>query len=73
MHHLTRRTFLKNGTLCLAASALLPAHAGAGETSKPKLRLGLVADLHHADKQPGGNRYYRESLTKFAEVARHFD
>jgi alkaline phosphatase len=38
----------------------------------PRLRIGLVADLHYADKAPAGNRFYRESLQKFAEAAKIF-
>jgi alkaline phosphatase len=45
----------------------------AATDEKPKLRLGLVTDLHYADKEASGSRYYRETLTKFAEVAKRFD
>lgn len=40
--------------------------------SKPALRLGLVTDLHYADKQPAGTRHYRESLPKLAEAVEKF-
>lgn len=66
-----RRAFLKDGTLFLAGSALLPSLAAAED--KPKLRLGLATDLHYADKDSGGTRYYRETLAKFAEAAKRFD
>jgi hypothetical protein len=43
----------------------------AQEVTKPGLRIGLVTDLHHADKPPAGSRHYRETLAKLAEAADH--
>jgi hypothetical protein len=71
IEHLNRRAFLKNGTLFLAGSGCLLSEAWADE--KPQLRLGLVTDLHHADKEASGSRFYRETLVKLAEAAKHFD
>jgi alkaline phosphatase len=70
---LGRRAFLKGGALFLAGSALLPGRLLASADDKPKLRLGLVTDLHYADKLPSGGRHFRESITKIAEAARRFD
>ena len=70
---LGRRAFLKGGTLFLASSALLPDRLLAATDEKPKLRLGLVTDLHYADKESKIGRYYRESLAKLAEAAKQFD
>ena len=70
---LGRRAFLKSGTLFLAGSALLPDRLLSAAEDKPKLRFGLVTDLHYADKAPGGSRHYRESLTKVVEAAKRFD
>ena len=71
---LNRRAFLQGGTLLLAGSALWSGESLLAATDdKPKLRIGLVADLHYADKENSGSRYYRESLTKFAEAAKRFD
>jgi alkaline phosphatase len=70
---LNRRAFLKGGTLFLAGSNFLLGQMWADETAKPKLRLGLVTDLHYADKAARGTRCYRETLSKFGEVAKHFD
>jgi alkaline phosphatase len=36
------------------------------------VRVGLVTDLHYADKVPAIHRYYRETLPKFAQAARQF-
>ena len=66
-----RRTFAKNGTLILAAATADPSSLLAkGPT--PSLRIGLVTDLHYADKPPAGTRNYRETPDKLAEAAEHF-
>ena len=70
---LGRRAFLRSGTLFLAGSALLPDRLLAATEGKPELRIGLVTDLHYADKPPSGTRHHRESLTKVAEAAKRFD
>ena len=36
------------------------------------LQVGLVTDLHYADKPAGGSRYYRETPEKLAEAAAQF-
>jgi alkaline phosphatase len=72
-HRIGRRAFLRGGTLFLAGSALLSGDLFAATEDKPKLRCGLVTDLHYADKDSRGTRYYRESLTKLAEASEQFD
>jgi predicted phosphodiesterase len=67
----TRRAFLQNGTLVLAAAAMNPLDLIAKE-DKP-LRLGLVTDLHYADKKPSGSRHYRETPHKLAEAIEKFN
>lgn len=65
---LGRRAFLQNGALLLTA-------AGSGAVfadEATKLRIGLVTDLHYADKTSAGTRHYRESLRKLAEAAGQF-
>ena len=62
---LGRRAFLKHGTLLLAAAGLDSAAAPAlfaQDGIKQTLRIGLVTDLHYADKPPAGSRHYRETL-----------
>ncbi len=72
----TRRAFLRRGTLLLAGSPLVwdgrRALGAKDDDAEPRLRIGLVTDLHYADKPPLIHRYYRETLTKFAEAARQF-
>ena len=69
---LNRRAFLQGGTLLLAGSALSPSRLLAVAEEKPTLRLGLVTDLHHAEKDAHDTRFYRESLHKFSEAAARF-
>lgn len=68
---LGRRAFLKHGTLVLAA-APGPGNSFA-EDRTPDLRVGLITDLHYADKPSAGSRHYRETLAKLAEAAKQFE
>ena len=73
----SRRALLRDGTLWLAGSLLFGgeamAWAATDEGAKPKIRLGLVTDLHYADKPARDTRYYRESPAKLAEAAKRFE
>lgn len=73
---LGRRAWLKYGSLVLAATTLdsfPPTRLRAeDDLGKPALRIGLLTDLHYADKPPAGSRHYRETLDKLAEAARQF-
>ena len=69
---LGRRAFLRNGTLILTAASLgSPSLFASNEPSA--LRVGLVTDLHYADKAPAGSRHYRETLGKLEAAARQFE
>ncbi|MFN3151280.1 metallophosphoesterase family protein [Bremerella sp.] len=63
----SRRRFLQTGVLLLAGANASPVFA---QGEKPMLRIGLMTDLHYADKNPAGSRYYRETLAKIAEASR---
>lgn len=74
---LTRRAFLHRGSLILAGaagglSALQTLGAESAE-AKPAVRLGLLTDVHYADRPPAGTRYYRESIAKVREAADKFN
>jgi alkaline phosphatase len=69
---LGRRVFLKQGALVLTAASLSSSQVFAAEAA-PRLRIGLVTDLHYADKAPAGTRHYRETLAKLEEAARQFE
>ena len=62
---LSRRAFLQNSTLCLAGFSGLQA---ANSNAKPLIKVGLMTDLHYADKPPTKTRFYREALTKLDEA-----
>ncbi len=65
-----RRAFLKNGVLVLAAAGVDVSSVFAAEPSqRATLNVGLVTDLHYADKDPAGTRHYRETPGKLAEAA----
>jgi predicted phosphodiesterase len=66
----TRRAFLQNSTLCLAGFSSLRA---ADLDAKPLLRVGLMTDLHYADKEPTKTRFYREALAKLDEAVEHMN
>ncbi len=70
---ISRRAFLKNGSLLLAASAGLD-HAKllADSGSSKVTKVGLVTDLHFADKAAAGTRHYRETPEKLAVAAEQF-
>ncbi len=77
---LSRRAFLRGGTLLLTAptlsssaiSRLWASESGWDQKVDVKLKLGLITDLHHADKPAAGSRHYRETLTKLDEAAQQF-
>ena len=68
MRQLGRRAFIKNGVLVLSAAAVTPASLFSDD-QKPGLTIGLVTDLHYADKAASGTRHYRETPAKLAEAA----
>ncbi len=67
-----RRAFLKNGALILSTAVSTPA-ALIGKETATLLKIGLVTDLHYADKPPAGSRHYRETPDKLAEAALQFE
>ena len=71
-----RRVFFENGALVLATASLCASPLLADDKKPPThelpLKIGLVTDLHYADKKPGGTRHYRETLNKLEEAAQKF-
>ncbi|QDV34374.1 metallophosphoesterase family protein [Tautonia plasticadhaerens] len=68
---LGRRAFLSEGVLLLGAATMSGRASAASPDSedRPALRVGLITDLHYADKPPAGTRHYRETPSKLAEAA----
>ena len=66
----SRRQFLQTSSLWLGASVI----DGMAQRTKarPLVRIGLVTDLHYAEKPPGGTRHYRESAKKLSEAVALF-
>jgi len=64
----SRRSFIERGVLYLAGAACggpwLAREAAAGRGPGPSLRVGLLTDIHSADKQTAGRRHYRASIPK---------
>ncbi len=72
-----RRAFLQSGVLLLTAPAFTPAVTSAASVfaDEPprKTKVGLITDLHYADKAPAGTRHYRETLGKLNDAALQFE
>jgi 3',5'-cyclic AMP phosphodiesterase CpdA len=70
---MNRRRFLRDGSLLLLGGiATSPLASLDAAEPQRRVRIGLVTDLHFADKPPAGTRHYQETLTKFAEAAGEF-
>jgi alkaline phosphatase len=67
----TRRGFLRGGALILAGAALGPGDLF-GQDARPKLKIGLITDLHYADKPAAGTRHYRETPEKLEKAVEQF-
>lgn len=66
-----RRAFFRDSALVLTAAVVNGGTVAADERDSG-LRIGLVTDLHYADKPPAGSRHYRETPDKLAEAAERF-
>ena len=71
-----RRAFIQQGSLVLT-SASLAANSFGAEIRTPnaantELRIGMVTDLHYAEKDAAGSRHYRETLGKLEEAVAKF-
>ncbi len=65
----TRRQFLQTSSLWLGAAANGIAQA---RKTRPAARIGLVTDLHYAEKPSNGSRHYQESAKKLTEAVALF-
>ena len=83
-----RRAFIRGGSLFLLGAAgtsvlQMDAPCIAGQTrdgelgtagsGTPATRVGMVTDLHYADKPAAGARHYRDTLAKLAEAVERFN
>ena len=70
----SRRTLLLDGSLVLFGAGLVASSLATllADDTKRRVRIGMVTDLHYADKPPAGSRHYRETLAKLEEAAAQF-
>jgi alkaline phosphatase len=78
MTRVSRRAFLGKGGLLICAAIVAPRQfarleAAESASEKPSLRIGLITDIHYADKPASRTRYYRESLQKVREGIEWFN
>jgi predicted phosphodiesterase len=66
---LHRRAFLRGGALFLSGGV---AASLFGHKAKP-LRVGVITDIHYADKAAGGSRHYRDSIAKMQTAVKAFN
>lgn len=66
---LTRRAFLRDGSLLVLATAG-SSHPALAKEEEPRLKIGLLTDTHYADAETRGTRFYRESLGKMREAVK---
>jgi predicted phosphodiesterase len=71
----TRRAFLQHGALCLAGlTGMVSGKDEPGGTEvKVVARVGILTDLHYADKEPTKTRFYRETSKKLEEAVQRFN
>ena len=74
---LSRRRFVACSSVVIASASVSGIRAQESEspeeTGKPRVRVGIVTDVHYADKVPAGTRHYRESQRKLAEAVALFE
>jgi len=74
---LTRRAFTAGTALVLAGTVLdgSPQRRLMADDEKHRSRVcfGLITDLHYADRDPAGSRYYRQTLAKLDKACEQFE
>lgn len=70
----TRRTFLQDGSLLLLGAGAIASQPSLllADDAQRRVRIGMMTDLHYADKPPAGSRHYRETLRKLADSGEQF-
>ena len=60
----TRRTFLHDGSLLLLGAGLASTSVASplADDSQRRVRVGMVTDLHYADKPPAGTRRFAANI-----------
>ncbi|WP_437193708.1 metallophosphoesterase family protein [Planctomicrobium sp. SH527] len=77
VQQLGRRAFLQNGALILLGTGLSTSFSGkllANEIEEKSLvHVGLITDMHYADKDANGKRNYRDTQKKLEIAASQFE
>ncbi|MDB5327412.1 MAG: metallophosphoesterase [Phycisphaerales bacterium] len=68
----TRRAFLQQGALVLLATGGVRS-TWAQATRPAAIQIGLLTDLHYADREHTGSRYYRDTLKKAVDAVKVFN
>jgi predicted phosphodiesterase len=63
---ISRRRFLGLTGTSVAGLVISPDLLAGSGRNQP-LRFGMLSDIHYADREPAGNRFYRQSLAKMNE------
>jgi len=64
---LSRRKFIGIAGTTVAGLMISP-NVFAKIDAKPIIRFGMISDIHYADREPAGNRFYRQSLSKVKDA-----
>lgn len=72
---LTRRELIRGASLAVAGTSLtwVGCRHQRREPTREPLRVGLVTDVHYADKPTAGNRHYRDSIGKLTAAVNRFN
>lgn len=70
---ISRRAFIQSGVLMLLPGCAAPRAVDSSPPPADPLRVGLLTDLHYADKPPAINRHYRQAIDKLHEAVDLFN
>jgi alkaline phosphatase len=68
----SRRAAIQGSVLLLSAGLAANRDVRGEAEPPPSVRIGLVTDIHHADKPSAGTRFYRDSRKKLEEARDFF-
>ena len=75
--YVSRRDFVQASTLILSTAAVgsltKNIFAEEGDLSQLMLSVGLITDIHYADKNSRGTRFYRDALMKMEASVKYFN
>jgi len=69
---MSRRLWLKTSGFLFALAFTGSTDSNAVESSD-KISIGVITDLHYADRDVAGNRHYRDSVLKIREAVKKFN